>query len=120
MRHHNANRKFGRKRNQRKGLLKSLALNLIRKEKIKTTLPKAKELRPYIEKLITRAKRSDLSARRVILSQLYNRAKETEKLFGPISEKFRDRKGGYTRIFKLGPRKSDGAEMARIEFIEKK
>jgi len=100
MRHYNNKRKFGRNRNQKKALLNSLALNLIVREKIKTTEAKAKELRPFIEKLITKAKKNDVSTRRYV-------------------PKYKDKKGGYTRILKLGARKSDGAKMAQIEFLEK-
>lgn len=117
MRHHNTKRKFGRDKNQRKALLSSLALNLIVRGKIKTTEPKAKELRPFIEKLITKAKKGDLATRRVVIAKLSNRSKEVKKLFEVIAPKYIDQKGGYTRVLKLGARKSDGAEMAVIEFV---
>ena len=117
MRHHNTKRKFGRDKNQRKALLNSLALNLIVRGKIKTTEPKAKELRPFIEKLITKAKRGDMSTRRVVISKLSNRGKEVKKLFEVIVPKYMNKKGGYTRILKLGARKSDGTKMAQIEFV---
>jgi len=116
MRHHNVNRKFGRVKRQREALLKTLALNLIVRGKIKTTEPKAKELRPFVEKLVTSAKSSDLATRRLIISRLSNRSRETRKLFD-IASKNKDRKGGYTRILKLGRRMSDGARMAIIEFV---
>lgn len=118
MRHHNTKRKFGRVAKQRDTLIKSLALNLIVREKIKTTLPKAKELRPFIEKLVTLAKKDDLATRRIVISRLANRAPEVRKLFKTIAPKYADRKGGYTRILKLGVRKSDSAEMAQIEFVQ--
>lgn len=117
MRHHNKNRKFGRNKNQRKALLVSLVVNLIRKEKIKTTLAKAKELRPFIEKLITKAKKDNLSNRRLIISKLSNHNKEVKKLFEIIAPRYLERKGGYLRISKLGLRKSDSAEIALIEFV---
>jgi large subunit ribosomal protein L17 len=117
MRHHNTKRKFGRDKNQRKALLSSLALNLIVREKIKTTEPKAKELRPFIEKLITKAKKGDMATRRVIISKLSNRSKEVKKLFEVIAPKYIDKKGGYTRVLKLGARKSDGSKMAIIELV---
>ncbi len=117
MRHHNSKRKFGRVKNLRNALVNSLALNLIVREKIKTTLPKAKELRPFIEKLVTYAKKNTLASRRVLISKLSNRDKETKKLMEVITPKYMDKKGGYTRILKLGARKSDGAEMAVIEFV---
>ncbi|MDQ3244783.1 MAG: 50S ribosomal protein L17 [bacterium] len=117
MRHHNTTRKFGRKKNQRVALMSSLALNLIVREKMKTTEAKAKELRPYIEKLVTTAKKNTLSARRLTIAKLANRDKEVKKLFDVITPRYIDRKGGYTRILKLNPRKSDGAKMAYIEFV---
>jgi len=120
MRHHNNNRKFGRNKNQRVALLRSLALNLIIRSKIKTTLAKAKELRPYIEKLITHARTDTIAKRRLVASRLGNSDKEVKKLFNNIAPVYKDRKGGYTRILKLGVRKSDSAEMAYIEFIDKK
>ncbi|MFH1608493.1 MAG: 50S ribosomal protein L17 [Patescibacteria group bacterium] len=117
MRHHNKNRKFGRPRDQRKALLTSLVLNLIIREKIKTTEAKAKELRPVIEKLITKAKKDTLTSRKFVVSELINRKKEANKLFKVIAPKYTDKKGGYTRILKLGARKSDSARMAIIEFV---
>ena len=97
--------------------MSSLALNLIVRGKIKTTEPKAKELRPFIEKLVTIAKTNDLSNRRIVTARLANRQRETRKLFSDIAPRYTDRKGGYTRILKLGARKSDGAKMAIIEFV---
>ena len=117
MRHHNNVRKFGRDKTQKRALLNSLALNLIVREKIKTTEPKAKELRPFMEKLITRAKGGNIATRRLIAAKLSNKGKEVKKLFDVIAPKYTDKKGGYTRILKLGARKSDGAKMAVIEFV---
>jgi large subunit ribosomal protein L17 len=117
MRHHNSKRKFNRSKNQKKALLVSLALNLIIRERIKTTLPKAKELRPFIEKIITQAKKDTVANRRLLLSRLFNQEKEVVKLFKKIGPKYLDRQGGYTRIIKANFRKSDGAQMAIIEFI---
>mgnify|MGYP001595484163 FL=1 len=117
MRHGNNKRKFGRVRKVRNALINSLALNLIVRGKIKTTLPKAKEVRPFIEKLVTRAKRGDMATRRLIISSLSNRRIEVKKLFEVIAPKYADRKGGYTRVLKLGTRISDGAQMAIIEFV---
>jgi len=117
MRHHNNTRKFGRDKTQKRALLNSLALNLIVREKIKTTEPKAKELRPFIEKLITRAKKGDLATRRLIIAKLSNRSQEVKKLFDIIAPKYVDKKGGYTRVLKLGARKSDGAKMVIIELV---
>ena len=118
MRHHNTKRKFGRVKKQKNALMNSLALNLIVREKIKTTEPKAKELRPFIEKLVTRAKKGDVATRRLIISKLANRSREVKKLFEVIAPKYSGKSGGYTRIVKLGARKSDGAKMAIIEFVE--
>jgi large subunit ribosomal protein L17 len=117
MRHHSNKRKFGLEKTQRNTLLNSLALNLIVREKITTTEPKAKELRPFIEKLVTRAKRGDMATRKSIISKLANRKKEVKKLFEVLAPKYADKKGGYTRVLKLGARKSDGAKMAVIEFV---
>ena len=117
MRHHNTKRKFGRTKNQRNALMNSLALNLIAREKIKTTEPKAKELRPFIEKLVTRAKVDSLYNRRLVISKLSNRSREVKKLFETIAPKYLKKNGGYTRILKLGARKADGAKMVIIEFV---
>lgn len=117
MRHHNSKRKFGRVRKVRNALINSLACNLIVREKIKTTLPKARELRPFTEKLVTRAKRGDLATRRLMIAKLGGRSREVKKLFEVIAPKYKDIKGGYTRIVKLGTRVSDGAPMAIIEFV---
>lgn len=117
MRHHNKNRKFGRGTVQRKALLASLVLNLIVRGKIKTTLPKAKEIRPVVEKLVTLAKKGDLASRRIVIARLSNRSKEVKKLFEVIAPEYKGKKGGYTRIVKLGVRKSDATEMAQIEFV---
>lgn len=117
MRHSNNKRKFGRKKNARVALMSSLALNLIVREKTKTTLAKAKELRPFIEKLVTSAKKGDLATRRLVIAKLAGRSPETKKLFEVIAPRYKTRKGGYTRVLKLGVRKSDSAEMATIEFV---
>ena len=117
MRHHNNRRKFGRDKTQKRALLNSLALNLIVREKIKITEPKAKELRPFIEKIITRARKGDMATRRTIISKLGNHRPEVKKLFETLAPKYADKKGGYTRILRLGARKSDGARMAIIEFV---
>ena len=117
MRHHNTNRKFGRNKSQRNALINSLASNLIIKGKIKTTLAKAKELRPFMEKLVTHAKVDTVAKRRLVTAKIANRKLETKKLFDKIAPNYTDRTGGYTRIVKLGARKSDSAEMAYIEFV---
>jgi large subunit ribosomal protein L17 len=117
MRHSNINRKFGRTQNQRHSLLRSLISNLITREKIKTTEPKAKEIKPLVEKFVTQAKKKDLASRRLVVAKLADRSKEVKKLFDVIAPRYIDRNGGYTRILKLGPRKSDGAKMVVIEFV---
>lgn len=117
MRHHNTVRKFGRKSNARGALIKSLVLSLINKKKIKTTEAKAKELGPYVEKLVTKGKQNDLSSRRFVIAKLMNRKEEVKKLFEEIAPQYKDRNGGYTRIIKLPPRLSDGSKMAIIEFV---
>jgi large subunit ribosomal protein L17 len=117
MKHHKSIRKFGRKRNVRNALLKSLAISLIRHGKIETTEAKAKELRPFIESLVTKAKIDNVASRRLIASRLINQEDETRKLFNEIAPKFKETMGGYTRIIKLGARLSDSAKMAIIEFV---
>ena len=116
MMHHKKNRKFGREKGLRKALIQSLARSLILKGKMKTTEAKAKELRPFIEKLITRSKDGSLNSHRLLISRL-NGKKEAKKLIDVIGPKYLDRKGGYTRIVKLTDRQSDGSKMAIIELI---
>ena len=115
MRHHNANKKFGRERNQRIALLKSLAHSLALKGKIKTTEPKAKALRPFMEKLVTLGKKQTLASRRILTSRVGEMA--AKKIAGELAETYKERLGGYTRITKLGPRASDASPMAIIEFV---
>jgi large subunit ribosomal protein L17 len=108
-------RKFKRDHSQRTALLKSLATGLIEHGKIETTHAKARELRPYAEKLVTRARSGTLASRRLLREQLSARA--VAKLMGEIAPRFTDRPGGYTRITKMGQRRTDGAPMAVIEFV---
>jgi large subunit ribosomal protein L17 len=117
MRHGNSNRKFGRKANVRRGFIRSLAVALITYETIKTTEARAKELRPYIEKLITLGKPGDVQSRRLIRSRLGNQETLANKLVDTLSTRFKDRQGGYTRITKLPNRKGDASPMAVIEFV---
>jgi large subunit ribosomal protein L17 len=117
MRHRVAGKTFGRRPEQRKALLRGLAGNLIDSEKILTTLVKAKELRKVVEPLVTLAKAGDLHSRRQAASVLY-RKESVQKLFGEIAERFKDRKGGYTRIYRTGRRVGDGAETAIIELLQ--
>lgn len=115
MKHHKKQRTLGRKRNQRRALLRTLASGLIRAEKIQTTEAKAKELRPYIEKLITEGKKETLAARRNINAKIG--PKNGKILVEKIVPKYTDRKGGYTRILKMPARKTDGSKMAVIAFV---
>lgn len=116
MRHHNKNRKFGRTRGQRRALLRGLAVSLIGREKITTTEAKAKELRPFIERLVTRGKINSLSARRLLVARLGNK-NAVKKLMTGVAPRYNARNGGYTRITRLPARKSDGSKMAVIEFV---
>jgi large subunit ribosomal protein L17 len=95
----------------------NLSNSLIKEERIKTTLPKAKELRPFVEKIITLGKKGDLNSRRIAISILRNE-EAVAKLFSTIALRFKDRKGGYVRILKYGFRTGDTAPMALIEFVE--
>lgn len=117
MRHHNNVRKFGRSKNQRHALLKGLALALIAHGKIETTEANAKELRPFIEKLVTKANVGTIASRRLVIARLYNLTSEASKLVDEIAPKHKDRTGGYTRIVKLPRRQGDASKMALIEFI---
>lgn len=114
MKHKKRGRKFGRKRDQRQALLKGLATHLILKEKIITTEAKAKEVRPVIEKLITKSKKQNLASIRYLAGCLPVKAR---KKIMELGQRYRERPGGYTRIIKLGPRKRDAAKMAIIEFV---
>jgi large subunit ribosomal protein L17 len=118
MRHHNKNKKFGRVKKQRTALIRSLARSLILHDRIKTTEAKAKALRPFIEKLITKGKDGTLSVRRIILSRLGGSNLATTKLVDTLSLKYKERKGGYTRITKTGARVGDAAKEAIIEFVK--
>jgi large subunit ribosomal protein L17 len=117
MRHRKAHRKLGRVSEHRTALLRNQATALLMHEHIETTVPKAKELRPFVEKLITRARSGTLHDRRQATRHVQQRA-IADKLFTEVGPKFQKRAGGYTRILKLGHRKGDGAEMARIELVE--
>ncbi len=116
MRHSKHNRKFGRERKGRKALLRSLAEALITHGAITTTEAKAKELRPYLEKLVTKGKVDSPANDRLVTRRLLNRT-ATAKLFQTFGPQFKSRAGGYTRITKLPRRLSDGSRMARIEFV---
>ncbi len=116
MKHLQKGRKFGRKRKLRRSLIRSLLNNFIKSEKITTTEAKAKEMRPLVEKIITTAKRDDISSRRLLAKTL--EPKQVKKIFGEILPRYKERKGGYTRIIKLGRRKKgDASPMAVIELV---
>jgi large subunit ribosomal protein L17 len=118
MRHGMTGRKLGRKSGHRKAMFSNLCNALIKHEQISTTLPKAKDLRPVVEKLVTLAKRGDLHARRQVMSALKD-ADLTNKLFSVLAERYKTRKGGYTRVLKAGFRYGDKAPMAIIEFVDR-
>ncbi|GHC93931.1 50S ribosomal protein L17 [Novosphingobium pokkalii] len=118
MRHKLGQRKLGRTSSHRIALLRNLAAALIKHEQITTTLPKAKELRPYVEKLITLAKHGGLSNRRLAHARLLDEAQE-KKLFEVLAARYADREGGYTRIIKAGYRASDAAPIAVIELVDR-
>ena len=118
MRHGISQRKLSRKSGHRKALFRNMAAALIKHEQITTTLPKAKELRPYIEKLITLAKRGGLSNRRLAMGRLQDET-QLKKLFEVLAERYSDREGGYTRIIKAGYRGSDAAQLAIIELVDR-
>jgi large subunit ribosomal protein L17 len=118
MRHKLGGRKLQRTSGHRAALLRNMAAALIKHEQIQTTLPKAKELRPYIEKLITLAKRGGLSNRRLAHARLMDETQE-QKLFAVLAERYAGREGGYSRIIKAGYRASDAAPMAIIELVDR-
>ncbi|WP_239807154.1 50S ribosomal protein L17 [Croceicoccus hydrothermalis] len=118
MRHKISGRKLQRKTGHRKALLRNMAAALIKHEQIKTTTPKARELRPYIEKLITLAKKGGLSNRRLAQARLMDDA-QLVKLFDTLATRYADREGGYTRIVKAGFRASDAAPIAIIELVDR-
>ena len=118
MRHGKVHRKLGRHSSHRMAMLANMAASLIKHEQVVTTLPKAKELRPIVEKLVTIGKKGDLAARRQAISELRD-AKMVKKLFEVIAPRYKDRAGGYTRIMKAGFRHGDNAAVAVIEFVDR-
>ena len=118
MRHSKGYRRLNRTHEHRKALFANMAGSLIEHEQIKTTLPKAKELRPIVEKLITLAKRGDLHARRLVASQL-KEGQYVTKLFDVLGPRYTERAGGYTRVLRAGFRYGDMAPMAIIEFVDR-
>lgn len=118
MRHRHGQRKLGRTSSHRRALLRNMAAAIIKHEQITTTLPKARELRPYVEKLITLAKHGGLSNRRLAHARLLDDA-QLAKLFTVLAERYATREGGYTRIIKAGFRASDAAPMGVIELVDR-
>ncbi|MEE1613914.1 50S ribosomal protein L17 [Microvirga sp. CF3016] len=118
MRHGFRGRRFNRTTEHRKAMFANMAAALIKHEQIVTTLPKAKDLRPVVEKLITLGKRGDLHARRLAMSKLRDDAM-VKKLFDVLGKRYQDRNGGYTRVLKAGFRYGDNAPLAVIEFVDR-
>ena len=118
MRHGNSGRKLNRTASHRKAMFANMSAALIKHEQIVTTLPKAKELRPIVEKLITLGKRGDLHARRQAISQIRD-VEQVKKLFEVLGPRYKDRNGGYCRVLKAGFRFGDNAPLAVIEFVDR-
>jgi large subunit ribosomal protein L17 len=118
MRHGNAHRKFNRTASHRRAMFANMAAALIKHEQISTTLPKAKDLRPIVEKLVTLGKRGDLHARRQAISQIRD-VGMVKKLFDVLGPRYKERNGGYLRIMKAGFRHGDNAAAAVIEFVDR-
>lgn len=116
MRHRKAGRKLGRTTSHRKALLRNMVTDLLDKERVITTVPKAKELRRFTEKMITLGKRESLHARRRALAVI-RRKEVVQKLFEDLAPRYAERRGGYTRIMRLGARRGDAAELAVIELL---
>src|SRR5262245_39254955 len=117
MAHRIDGRKLGRKRGPRLALYKNLTVSVLRYERIQTTEAKAKEIRGRVERMITLAKRGDLSARRTVISELPDEPLVVDKLFDEIAPKYADRQSGFTRIVRIGQRKGDAAEIVQIELV---
>src|ERR1700691_4850310 len=118
MRHGSAHRKLGRTTAHRTAMFANMAASLIKHEQITTTLPKAKELRPFVERLVTLAKRGDLHARRLAMSRVRDRD-QVGKLFATLGPRYASRNGGYIRVLKAGHRHGDNAPLAVIEFVDR-
>ena len=117
MRHRKIGRKLGRTSSHRKAMYRNMSVSLLMNETIKTTVPKAKELRRFVEPIITRSKKDSVANRRVIFNQLRDKV-VTGKLFNEIGPRFEKRPGGYLRILKLGPRSGDAAPMALVQLLD--
>ena len=118
MRHKIAHRKLNRTASHRKAMFANMSSSLIEHEQIVTTLPKAKELRPFVEKLVTLAKKGDLNSRRIAIARMRNK-EQAKKLFDVLGPRYAERPGGYIRIMKAGFRYGDNAPMAVIEFVDR-
>ena len=118
MQHHKRNRKLGREKGQRTALLRSLARSLVLHEGITTTVAKAKELRPFIERLVSASKKNSLASRRLVATRLGGASEVVKKLHGTLAERYASRSGGYTRIVRLGRVGKRAMESARIEFVQ--
>ena len=118
MRHMKSGRKLNRTSSHREAMFKNMASSLFKHELIRTTLPKAKELRPFVEKLVTLAKRGDLHARRIAISRVRD-VDQVRKLFETLGPRYKARNGGYTRVLKAGFRFGDNAPVAVIEFVDR-
>ena len=118
MRHRVSHRRFNRKSEHRQAMFENMAASLLKHEQITTTLPKAKELRPVAEKLITLGKRGDLHARRIAISRVRDQD-QVRKLFDVIGPRYAEREGGYIRVLKAGFRYGDNAPLAVIEFVDR-
>lgn len=118
MQHRKRNRKLGREKGQRTALLRSLARSLVLQEGITTTIAKAKELRPFVEKLVSMSKKNSLASRRIVLTRMGGALDVVKKLHGDIAERYAKRQGGYTRIVRLGRVGKRVGEAARIEFVK--
>ena len=118
MRHKIAHRKLNRTASHRKAMFANMSSSLVEHEQIVTTLPKAKELRPFVEKLVTLAKKGDLNSRRIAISRMRNK-EQAKKLFDVLGPRYAERPGGYIRIMKAGFRYGDNAPMAVIEFVDR-
>ena len=117
MRHHRSGKKLGRDSAHRKSLYANLACALVEHGRIKTTVTKAKAVKPFAEQMITLGKRGDLAARRQAIAELRSQD-AVHKLFAEVAPRFAERPGGYTRIIKIGPRQGDAAEMAYLELVD--
>ncbi len=118
MRHKIAHRKLNRTASHRKAMFANMSSSLVEHEQIVTTLPKAKELRPFVEKLVTLAKKGDLNSRRIAIARMRNKT-QAKKLFDVLGPRYAERQGGYIRIMKAGFRYGDNAPMAVIEFVDR-